>query len=456
MIDSILYWNQVALDAAKTDFSSNSPDDKPNPQQNGPTYLARALAIIHLAMHDAYMGIKGTGSPKTYLTYTSSPGTTDLQAAQAAVAAAACVTLIAMFDRQKEMFLKKHSEFMIMLALSDGDPKISKGLAWGHLVAAKILEDRKNDGSDSPKDLYASNDLYVPSAEPYRHRPDPLTPKQGFLGPLWGNVKPFGFNNLKTSITLLPNPESLPEYTADFNEVLVKGVNQGGTRTQSETRIGLFWAYDGARNIGVPPRLYNQVIRAIVEKKGDVKEKENARLFAMVNVAMADAGIQAWHEKYTHNLWRPVVGIREADKGWGPTGKGDNQTGTHGDPYWQPLGAPRTNSSGASSFTPGFPAYPSGHATFGTAALRIAQKELGNLPGNFAFQFVSDEFNGENIGATGVRPKYTANLTIDDAVLENIESRVFLGVHWRFDGLKGEEIGKEIANGIAASFPAKA
>ena len=452
MIDSILFWNQVALDAAKTDFSF--PDipvlsDDQKPQQPGPTYLARALAIVHLAMHDAYMGIKGTGSPKTYLTYTSSPGTTDLQAAQAAVAAAACVTLIALFSRQKNTFLTKHGEFMVMLP--DSDPKISQGLAWGHLVADAMLKDRKaeDDGSD------ASNDFYAPSSEPYRHRPDPLTPKQGFLGPLWGNVKPFGFNDLKGSITPLPDPVSLPEYTADFDEVKVKGVSQGGTRTQDETRIGLFWAYDGARNIGVPPRLYNQVIRAIVAKKGGVTEKENAKLFAMVNVAMADAGIQAWHEKYKHNLWRPVVGIREADKGWGPTGKGDNQAGTHGDPYWQPLGAPRTNSSGAPAFSPNFPAYPSGHATFGTAALRVTQMELG-LPGDFAFKFVSDELNGENIGATGVRPKYMADLTIDKAVEENILSRVYLGVHWKFDGLKGEQIGEEIATNIKAAFPAKA
>ncbi|MEQ1638098.1 MAG: hypothetical protein ABL903_15565 [Methylococcales bacterium] len=452
MIDSILYWNQVSLDAAKTDFSfpdvPNLTDDQ-RPQQPGPTYLARALAVVHLAMHDAYMGIKGTSSPKTYLTYPSTPGTTDLQAAQAAVAAAACVTLIAMFSRQKNTFLAKHSEFMVMLALADGDPKISKGLAWGHLVAEKMLADRKNDGAD------ASNDFYAPSSEPYRHRPDPLTPKQGFLGPLWGNVKPFGFVNIRTSIAPLPDPVPLPEYTADFNEVYNKGVDQGSTRTLDETRIGLFWAYDGARNIGVPPRLYNQVVRAIVAEKGGVSEKENARLFAMVNVAMADAGIQAWHEKYTHNLWRPVVGIREADAGWGPTGKGDNQAGTHGDPYWQALGAPRTNSSGAPSFTPNFPAYPSGHATFGTAALRITQAVL-NLQGSFAFKFVSDELNGENIGATGVRPKYIADLTIDSAVEENILSRVYLGVHWQFDGRKGEDIGNVIASNIAGVFPAKA
>lgn len=447
MIDSILYWNQVALDAVKTDFSSPDPTVAPTPQQAGPTYTARALAIIHLAMHDAYIAIKGIGVPKTYLTYTTTPGTTDLQAAQAAVAAAACVTLIAMYGKQKDIFLKKYSEFMVML--NDNDPNIAKGLAWGHLVALSMLADRKNDGAD------ASNDLYAPSVEPGRHRPDPLTPAQGFLGSLWGNVRSFGFNDLKASITPLPDPLSLPVYTADFIEVAGKGVNQGGTRTLDETTIGLFWAYDGARNIGVPPRLYNQVIRAIVEKKGDVTEIENARLFAIANVAMADAGIQAWYEKYKHNLWRPVLGIREADAGWGPTGKGDGKVGTHGDPYWQPLGAPRTNSSGATSFTPNFPAYPSGHATFGTAAFRVTQKVL-NLPPDFAFKFVSDELNGESIGATGVRPRHNHDLSIASAIEENVLSRIYLGVHWEFDGRKGEEIGDQIATKITAVFPVKA
>lgn len=448
MLDSILFWNQVALDAAKEDFASPDPATAPKPQQPGPTRTARALAIVHLAMHDAYMGIKGTGSPKTYLTYSTTPGTTDLQAAQAAVAAAACLTLTALFSRQRETFLKKQAEFLVMLP--DHDPKISKGLAWGTLVAAAMLAERANDGSTAPDDQYA------PSTEPHRHRVDPLNPGQGFLGPLWGKVTPFGINNLNTAITALPDPLTLTaDYIADYIEVKDKGRDQGSTRTLDETTQGLFWAYDGPRNIGVPPRLYNQVVRAIVEKKGGVTEAQNAKLFAMVNVGMADAGIQAWHEKYKHNLWRPIVGIREADAGWGPTGLGDGVVGTTGDPYWQPLGAPRTNSSGPLSFTPNFPAYPSGHATFGTTALRIAQQALA-LADNFAFEFVSDELNGENVGATGIRPRHKRALTIATAIEENILSRVYLGVHWRLDGRAGEKIGDEIATKITAAFPARA
>jgi Vanadium chloroperoxidase N-terminal domain len=448
MMDSILFWNQVSLDALKADFASPTPADSPSPQQPGPTYASRAMAIVHLAMHDAYMGIKGTGTPKTYLNYSpATPGTTDLQAAQAAVAAAACLTLIAMFSKQKDTFLAKHYEFL--LQVPDTDPKIAKGLAWGKLVASRILAQRENDGSG------ASNDQYAPSTLPYRHRSDPLNPGQGFLGPLWGKVTPFGINNLNTAVAALPDPVSLPEYAADFDEVKNKGREQGGTRTIDETNIGLFWAYDGARNIGLPPRLYNQVVRAIIQKKGSVTEAQNAKIFAMVNVAMADAGIQAWHEKYTHNLWRPVVGIREADAGWGPSGLGDSHPTTNGDPYWKPLGAPRTNSAGAPSFTPPFPAYPSGHATFGTAALRVAQSALG-LPDNFAFDFVSDELNGINFGASGIRPHHKRALTIASAINENVLSRVYLGVHWKFDGRKGEQIGAEIATKIVGAFPAMA
>jgi hypothetical protein len=456
MLDSILFWNQVALDAAKNDFSSPDPATLPKPQHPGPTYASRALAIVHLAMHDAYRGIKGTGSaPRTYLNYApATPDTNDLEAAQAAVAAAACLTLTKLFSKQKEFFQRKLRDFLVLLP--ENDPKLAKGLAWGQLVATRMLDERASDGADNAEDPFnVANFSYAPSTEPYRHRPDPLAPDQPFLGPRWGQVKPFGINNLTTVIPELPDPVKLPEYVEDFQEVVGKGRAAGSTRTTEETVIGLFWAYDGARNLGVPPRLYNQVVRAIVEQKGGVSEERNAKLFAMVNVAMADAGIQAWHEKYKHNLWRPVVGIREADAGWGATGRGDDLKDTKGDPFWQPLGAPRTNSSGPPSFTPPFPAYPSGHATFGTAALCVVQQEL-KLGDDFEFDFVSDEFNGESVGATGVRPRHKRRLTIRRAIEENVLSRVYLGVHWRLDGLMGKRIGEQIADKIVAKFPARA
>lgn len=444
-MDAILFWNQVSLDAIKTDFSSDKPDAPISSEQGGPTRTSRALAIVHLAMYDAYIGIVSGGA--TYLTYTSVPGTNLVLAAQAAVCAAACETLSVLYGRQRDAFQKKHLEFVSMLS-GGGDPAIELGLSWGRLVAVAMLDSRKGDGAE------ASDDLYVPSAEPGRHRVDPQNPGQKFLGVHWGKVKPFGVATLIAGIPALPHPAmNTPAYKTAFDEVKGKGQLSGGTRTPAETTVGVYWAYDGARNIGVPPRFYNQAIRAIAAKQA-TSEAANARLFAMVNVAMADAGILAWHVKYQYNFWRPVMGIREASPEWGPTAKGDGNVGTTGDPFWVPLGAPRTNQPSLPGATPNFPAYPSGHATFGAAAFRVVQLELA-LPATFKFSLVSDELNGESIDRDGtVRTRYVPEMTIKEALQDNLDSRVFLGVHWRFDCTEGDRLGKEIAAKVKAKFPA--
>ena len=129
---------------------------------------------------------------------------------------------------------------------------------------------------------------------------------------------------------------------------------------------------------------------------------ELARLLALVNTAMADAGIAIWESKYYYNFWRPVMGIREADAGTGPTGKGDGNPATLGDPDFSPLGAPASNLNGP-DFTPPFPAYPSGHAGLGGALFQILRKFFRN--DDIQFTFVSDEYNGVTKGADGiVRP----------------------------------------------------
>ncbi|MBW4517188.1 MAG: hypothetical protein KME11_18435 [Timaviella obliquedivisa GSE-PSE-MK23-08B] len=447
MTDSILFWNQVALDASKVDFSTKEPTDKMMPQQGGPTRNSRALAIVHLAMYDAYAGVV---SGSTYLQYETfeKPTSSELLVAQVAAATAATYTLIALFSNQKDSFLKEHQEFLVMLNADAA--QVEAGIVWGRIVASKMLVARDKDGSDAP------DNAYVPSPLPGKHRPDPVNVTQGFLGPLWGNVKPFGINNLIEKVPGTPPPTlDSVEYKTDYNQVYDKGRDQGGSRTPGETTIGLYWAYDGARNIGVPPRLYNQVVRAIA-MKANATEEQNAKLFAMINVAMADAGIQCWHEKYTYNFWRPIVGIREADEGWGPTGIGDGNSCTKGDPDWMPLGAPRTNQPDSPSVTPNFPAYPSGHATFGTTAMHLTQIFLC-LPDDFEFELVSDELNGESVGRGGaVRTRYNPKLTIPKAIEENILSRVYLGVHWEFDAREGARNGRRIAEMICQSFPAMA
>jgi hypothetical protein len=425
-MDAILFWNKVALDAVAKDHTGEPAQPR---NQRGPTRTARALAIVHLAMYDAFNSIRELSKP--YLPKLESP--TPGSSTRAAVAEAAVLTLIDLYPAQADTFLQKNQEFLARIDRSTQD--IENGRLQGRKVAAAILQDRKDDGSD--------NDLpYAPSAEPGYHRPDPLNPSQGFLTPNWGQVKTFTIANF---LAVEPPAFDSDRYRCDFDDVKAKGVLSGGTRTPEETAIGLFWAYDGAQKLGTPPRLYNQIVREIAIKKEN-KPAQNARLFALVNMAMADAGIQCWLSKYHYNYWRPVLGIREADVGSGPTGGGDGNPATQGDPFWLPFGAPRTNEPGRVSFTPNFPAYPSGHATFGAASLGIVRQFYGS--DNIPFEFVSDELDGKSVDRDGsIRTKLKRSYnSLSKAIEENGRSRVYLGVHWQFDSDGGIDAGNKVAN----------
>jgi vanadium chloroperoxidase len=178
---------------------------------------------------------------------------------------------------------------------------------------------------------------------------------------------------------------------------------------------------------------------------------------------MGDAGILAWEQKYIHDLWRPVVGIREHDPSMGPAAEmGANDISDDCDPGWLPLGAPSTNATApealqhkaaypcqtvrsemAKNFTPPFPAYPSGHATFGAAAFHITRLFYGIPVGDRKkddlfdnLTFVSEEFNGVNKDNKGtIRPRHRRNFGrgLWQMIEENGFSRVLLGVHWVFD-----------------------
>lgn len=182
---------------------------------------------------------------------------------------------------------------------------------------------------------------------------------------------------------------------------------------------------------------------AKAKNTGATADDKNARLFALVNAAMGDAGILAWDDKYDYDVWRPVVGVREHDGAMGPMAPTPGDTlAAECDPDWRPLGAPDSNNKGGLDFTPPFPAYPSGHATFGAAALHMIRLFYGKLPGDispdaiYKGPFISEELNGKTTDSHGVvraahSRKFAGGLW--QMIVENGFSRVFLGVHWYFD-----------------------
>jgi hypothetical protein len=430
---SILNINDLASQLVALDFSNDHVPNNP-----GPTKTSRALAIIHLAAHDAYAQVTKKLTPKLK-SIPNVPGTLDSQTTTGSLA-----LLGAGF--RAAMILYPDFELFIATEAAKVADIGSLAYQYGEEVAEAWINSRINDGSQAPQ----TDRLYNPA--PGRHRPDPLNPQQEALGRNWGLVTPFVLNSVAIDAPLAPPPALAgSDYAAAYNQVVLDGKDNIVDRDPAKAVVGIFWGYDGANKIGVPPRLYNQVIRAIPEFKVAAPELQ-IKILTAINVAMADAGIAAWYWKYQYDFWRPVVGVREADAAWGPQGGGDGNVGTKGDPFWLPLGAPNSNSKKPNG-TPGFPAYPSGHATFGAACFNTVATLFGKKPEDIKLDFVSDEFNGVNTDNTGaVRPKYKATFTLRQAIDENNISRIYLGVHWKFDATGGEKVGVAIADKVSIFF----
>lgn len=440
-MDHILYWNNIALEANKRDFSNLPATAKANPEQGGPTLSSRALAIVHLAMYDAHAGaINGAALPR-YLATPKSPENGTANAA-AAVAAAAHACLSALYPRQRAHF------DAALAAANLAGPNLDAGVRFGKEVACAMLKDRGGDPG-------ASDGGYCPSLLPTHHRLDPEQPEQiGYHAPFYGkSSKCFAVTNRHG----LDDPRDTNKLSAAERQFAVKQVRGKGIaaelmgtvpagyekREVNETLVGIYWAYDGAREIGTPPRLYNQVVREIAIAKNNTVD-DNARLFAFVNAAMGDAGILAWEQKYIHDFWRPVVGMREHDGSMGPMPPTPNDAIDNDcDPLWLPMGKPSSNSADRNG-TPDFPAYPSGHATFGAAAFQIVrlfylgETEAKELEPDTVYtgSFVSDELNGVTTDNKGiVRPRHERKFRngLLQMIEENGLSRIWLGVHWYFD-----------------------
>lgn len=318
--DGVTDWNTVVLNVIRAD-------------RTPPPKASRALAILHASIYDAVNGIARTHEP--YFVQSAVPSSASKEAA---VGAAAHEVLVTVFPTYAPSF---DALYATALAIVPDSPHKRSGIAWGESVAAQILAWRANDNSDAT--------VPAPSASgPGAWQPTPpgFAP---YLLPQWAFVTPFAMPT--GSSFRPPGPPSLDsaKYVEDYNEVKALGAAVGSVRTPEQTLIALFWA-DGA-STETPPGHWNSIAQSVAASRGNTM-KQNARLFALLNLAMADAAICAWDAKFFYDLWRPVTAIRNGDA--------DGIAATIGDPTW-------------SSFlvTPPFPDYVSGHSTFSGAASTV-------------------------------------------------------------------------------------
>jgi membrane-associated phospholipid phosphatase len=199
-------------------------------------------------------------------------------------------------------------------------------------------------------------------------------------------------------------------YTAAFQEVKSLGASDSTTRTPAQTEIALFWA--GAAGTFTAGGYWNQIAQTVAVEKGN-SLVQNARLFALLNVTQADAAIAVWDAKYAYNFWRPVTAIRAGDT--------DGNPDTTADPAWTPL-----------LVTPNHPSYTSAHSGVSGAAAGI----LAAFFGSDAVPFT--------IGSDGV-PGVTHSFSSFSAAAQEVaDSRLYAGIHWRFDNTAGLTLGGKV------------
>lgn len=438
--DMVRHWNEIAIDASGLDHNPPAPEEsRIFGEQLGPARASRAMAIVHIAIFEAVNAIAGD-----YRSYVSLPRASTGVNLRAAVAQAARDTLAALFPSQAESFDQELADDLNRIP--DGREK-SAGINLGRRAAARILQLRKSDGAQHAEPRVGID--FITSNDPGKWRQDPVSQIPLALGAHWDQVKPFVMSSAKQFRVPPPPALNSRAYATAYNEVKRlggDGIVTPTERTEEQTEIGIYWAYDGTPSLCAPPRLYNQITVQIGDQMGS-NTVELARLLALVNMAMADAAIAIWESKYHYEFWRPVTGIRESDPGTGPTGAGDGNPATHGDSTFSPLGAPASNLNGP-NFTPPFPAYPSGHAGFGGALFQTLRRFYGT--DRIPFTFVSDEFNGTTRDNNGnLRPLIPRSFSsLSQAEEENGQSRIYLGIHWAYDKTEGITQGRRVADHV--------
>lgn len=287
----------------------------------------------------------------------------------------------------------------VLARLRDGSAK-DHGIAAGQAAAVAMLALRRSDGAFGPPQ-------YTPGTAPGQWRPHPnpvpanppipdpaiAAGNQPALQPQWGRVTPFTL--LTASQLCLPPPPTLPSeaYARDYDEVKTIGGKNSVTRTAQQAEA-VRYRYEGS------PQGWNRIARAIVGPR-KLDAWEHARLFALLNAAMADGFVAGADTRYHYNVWRPVTAIRAGDT--------DGNDATAADPSWETY----VN-------TPPLPDYPSTHSILGAAAAVVMARVLGT--DQIAFTMTSGP------PFAGITRSFTS---LSEAARENVDSRVWAGIHFR-------------------------
>jgi hypothetical protein len=366
----------------------------------------RLAAIVHVSMFDALNGIERRFTP-IHVDAEAPRGASR----RAAVAYAAYTALVGIFPAQSAAFLEDLEASLATIApdaATENSESIELGRAWGEQVANAILAWRAADGLNPPAPPYmGSFDVgkWRPTPRPGANPGDPELPGLPGSFPTMAHTTPFVIPNPSYfRPTVGPPALTSQEYADNVNEVKLVGEAASAARTPDQTQSARFWA-------GTALTFWNRAaVTASIDRH--LTLSENARLFALLNVAMTDAVITCWDSKYHFELWRPITAIRLADT--------DGNPATIEQPDWKPL-----------ITTPPYPEYYSGHQSNSGPAHAILTAYFGALP-----------VEGFSEGLPGVvRSWPTFAAAADEALL----ARIWSGIHFRFAMTDAPVVGERIA-----------
>jgi hypothetical protein len=388
---------------------------------NNPLHESRIYAMMHVAIHDALNAIDRRSRPYALDVQAEAGASPD-----AAVAAAARDVLVPLIG---QLPLELHTQacidagvasveaaYVAALAAIPDDQAKAQGIAVGQAAAAAILDLRADDGAVGPFLNFACPQ----DTDPGEYQCLPGTPFTAFEG--WENVTPFV---LKDSSQFRPGPPyavDKKKYTADFNEVKSLGgddVTTPSARTPDQTEIALFWLESS-------PLKWNRIARTVSADQG-LDLWDNARLFGLLNMALADGYIATKDSKNHYNYWRPITAIR--------TGDTDGNPDTIGDPTWTPLRP-----------TPPDQDYVSGHSIAGGAGAEVLKQFFGTDEISFEDCGVTLPAGSTCSDATPILRSYTS---FSQAAAENAYSRILVGFHFRKSVEEGTEYGRKIGQRAA-------